>query len=119
MWKLMLGARLVWYIRQIHAGLLHLGLVTAVLGDLKSGPHCLYPSAYLSSHFLAIPWPFFPAVEPESILTSHVDMTRKTRQTPYLVMATREPLSFIFSLRYGRKLQLWPPGTSWINTPPS
>lgn len=55
---------------------------------------------HISSHCFANPWPFFPAVELESILTNHVDMTRKTRQTPYLMMPTRELLLFIFSLRY-------------------
>lgn len=99
MCKLMLGARLVWYISQIHAGLLHLGIATTVFGDLKSRPP-LSPSICMSlvSFFFANPWPFFPAVELESILTNHVDMTRKTRQTPLLMMARREPLSFIFSL---------------------
>lgn len=89
----MLGARLVWYIRQIHAGLLHLGPATAIFGDLKSGP----PLSLSIPHISRL---VFTAVELESTLTNHVDMTRKTRQTPLLMMALREPLLFIFSLRY-------------------
>lgn len=84
MCKLMLGARLVWYIRQIHAGLLHLGIASAVFGDLKSRPP-LSPSIRISlvSFFLRTLGLSFQAVELESMLTNHVDMTRKTRQTPF------------------------------------
>jgi len=97
----MLGARLVWYIRQIHAGLLHLGPATAIFGDLESGPPLSLSIPHISRLvFFASPWPLFTAVELESTLTNHVDMTRKTRQTPLLMMALREPLLFIFSLRY-------------------
>lgn len=71
----------------------------------------------LVSIFFANTWPFFPAVELESILTNHVDMTRKTRQTPLLMIATREALLFIFSLRYDENYNYCLPGTSWINTP--
>lgn len=48
------------------------------------------PASIVSIHphisrliFFANPWPFFPAIELESMLTNHVDMTRKTRQTPF------------------------------------
>lgn len=72
MCKLMLGSSRLVYPPDTYAGLLHSGLATAIFRDSMSGPPFSLSIRISLASFFGNPWPFFPAVELESILTNHV-----------------------------------------------